>query len=80
MDRSSDGSWVAGGTVGLSGIGAATTQSRGVSFGEIDAMRETERAIRTVLQVGAKDGQYPVYHVIVSMAGGNRGLRFGRLG
>ena len=52
-------------------LGAATTRSRGVSFGEIDAMRETERAIRTALQAAQKMANTPVYHVIVSMAGGN---------
>ena len=31
-------------------IGAATTRSRGVRFGEISAMNETERAIRTAVQ------------------------------
>ena len=31
-------------------IGVATTRSRGVRFGEISSMEETERAIRTVVQ------------------------------
>jgi cell division protein FtsA len=31
-------------------IGAATTRSRGVRFGEIAVMNETERAIRTAVQ------------------------------
>ena len=35
-------------------IGAATTRSRGVHFGEITAMRETERAIRTAVQAAQK--------------------------
>ena len=30
-------------------IGAATTRSRGIRFGEVDAMPETERAIRTAV-------------------------------
>ena len=44
-------------------LGAATTRSRGVSFGEIDAMRETERAIRTALQAAQKMANTPVYHL-----------------
>ena len=35
-------------------IGAATTKSRGISFGEIESMVETERAIRTALQAAQK--------------------------
>ena len=35
-------------------IGAATTRSRGVRFGEIAAMQETERAIRTAVQAAQK--------------------------
>ena len=70
-DRSSDGVGSLAGQSGFRVLGAATTQSRGVSFGEIDAMRETERAIRTVLQSAQKMANTPVYHVIVSMAGGN---------
>ncbi len=35
-------------------IGAATTRSRGVRFGEVDAMNETERAIRTAVQAAQK--------------------------
>jgi cell division protein FtsA len=35
-------------------IGAATTRSRGVRFGEIDAMGEAERAIRTAVQAAQK--------------------------
>ncbi|MEO0387460.1 MAG: cell division protein FtsA, partial [Pseudomonadota bacterium] len=31
-------------------VGAATTRSRGVRYGEITAMEETERAIRTAVQ------------------------------
>ena len=35
-------------------VGAATTQSRGVEFGEIISMPQAERAIRTVLQSAQK--------------------------
>jgi cell division protein FtsA len=50
-------------------IGAATTRSRGVRFGEIDAMQETERAIRTAVQAAQKMAQTRVDHVIACLAG-----------
>ncbi len=50
-------------------IGAATTRSRGVRFGEISAMQETERAARTVLQAAQKMAQVRVDHVIACFAG-----------
>ena len=49
-----------GGLLGQSSfrvIGAATTRSRGLRFGEIDAMGETERAIRTAVQQAQKMAQ-----------------------
>ncbi len=51
-------------------IGAATTRSRGVRFGEIDAMAETERAIRTAVQAAQKMAQARVDHVIACFSGG----------
>ncbi|NNU80016.1 cell division protein FtsA [Halovulum dunhuangense] len=51
-------------------IGAATTRSRGVRAGEIDAMDETERAIRTAVQAAQKMANVRVDHVIASFAGG----------
>lgn len=51
-------------------IGAATTRSRGVRFGEIDAMGETERAIRTAVQAAQKMAQTRVDHVIACFSGG----------
>ena len=51
-------------------IGAATTRSRGVERGEIWAMDETERAIRTAVQVAQKMAGVRVDHVIASIAGG----------
>jgi len=51
-------------------IGAATTRSRGVRFGEIDTMAETERAIRTALQTSQKMANQRVDHAFVSFAGG----------
>ncbi|MBU0641890.1 MAG: cell division protein FtsA [Alphaproteobacteria bacterium] len=52
-------------------IGAATTRSRGVRFGEIDAMAETERAIRTAVQAAQKMAQTRVDHVIACFSGGH---------
>jgi len=50
-------------------IGAATTRSRGVKFGEIDAMQETERAVRTAVQAAQKMANVRVDHVIACFAG-----------
>ncbi len=50
-------------------IGAATTRSRGVRFGEVDAMQETERAIRTAVQAAQKMAQVRVDHVIACLSG-----------
>ena len=50
-------------------IGAATTRSRGVKFGEIDTVHETERAIRTAVQAAQKMANARVDHVIVSLSG-----------
>ena len=50
-------------------IGAATTRSRGVKFGEVDAMQETERAIRTAVQAAQKMAQVRVDHVIACVSG-----------
>ena len=51
-------------------IGAGTTCSRGVRFGEIAAMRETERAVRTALQNAQKMAQTRVDHAILTFSGG----------
>jgi len=51
-------------------IGAATTRSRGVRFGEIETIQETERAIRTAIQGAQKMAGLRVDHVIVCLAGG----------
>ena len=50
-------------------IGAATTRSRGVRFGEIDAMHETERAVRTAVQAAQKMANVRVDHVIACFSG-----------
>jgi cell division protein FtsA len=51
-------------------IGAGITRSRGVRFGEIAAMAETERAVRTALQTAQKMAQTRVDHAIVCLSGG----------
>src|SRR6056297_858788 len=50
-------------------IGAATTRSRGVKLGEIHAMQETERAIRTAVQAAQKMAGVRVDHVIACLSG-----------
>ena len=50
-------------------IGAATTRSRGVRFGEIHGMNEAERAIRTAVQAAQKMAQVRVDHVIACFSG-----------
>ncbi|SDI77339.1 cell division protein FtsA [Alloyangia pacifica] len=57
------------GQAGFRVIGAATTRSRGVRFGEIAAMSETERAIRTAVQAAQKMAGIRVDHVIACFSG-----------
>ncbi|MFO7757037.1 MAG: cell division protein FtsA [Roseovarius sp.] len=57
------------GQAGFRVIGAATTRSRGVRFGEIDAMVETERAIRTAVQAAQRMANMRVDHVIACFSG-----------
>jgi cell division protein FtsA len=59
------------GQSGFRVVGAATTRSRGVRFGEITAMQETERAIRTALQAAQKMADIRVDHVIACFSGAN---------
>ncbi|MGR3270426.1 cell division protein FtsA [Thalassococcus profundi] len=70
-DRSleTDGIGSLAGQSGFRVIGAATTRSRGVHFGEIDAMGETERASRTAVQAAQKMAQVRVDHVIACFSG-----------
>ncbi len=67
--RESDGVGSMAGQSSFRVIGAATTRSRGVRFGEIDTMQETERAIRTAVQAAQKMAQVRVDHVIATFAG-----------
>jgi cell division protein FtsA len=57
------------GQAGFRVIGAATTRSRGITFGEITSMGEAERAIRTVLQAAQKMAGIRVDHVIACFSG-----------
>ncbi len=50
-------------------IGAATTRSRGVRFGEVANLAETERAIRTAVQAAQKMANVRVDHVIACFSG-----------
>lgn len=59
------------GHTGYRVIGAATTRSRGVKFGEVEAMAETERAIRTAVQAAQKMANIRVDHVIACFSGGD---------
>ncbi len=67
--RESDGVGSMAGQSSFRVIGAATTRSRGVRFGEIDAMQETERAIRTAVQAAQKMANTRVDHVIAAFSG-----------
>lgn len=67
--RADGGTGAMAGQAGFRVIGAATTRSRGVKFGEIDTCQETERAIRTAVQAAQKMAHTRVDHVIVSFAG-----------
>jgi len=67
--RDTDGIGPLAGQSAFRVIGAATTRSRGVRFGEIDAMVETERAIRTAVQAAQKMANQRVDHVIACFAG-----------
>ncbi len=67
--RESDGLGSLAGQASFRVIGAATTRSRGVHFGEISAMNETERAIRTAVQAAQKMAGVRVDHVIACLSG-----------
>jgi len=67
--RENDGVGSLAGQSAFRVIGAATTRSRGVRFGEIDAMQETERAVRTAVQAAQKMANVRVDHVIACFSG-----------
>jgi cell division protein FtsA len=68
--RETDGVGSMAGQSSFRVIGAATTRSRGVKFGEISVMNETERAIRTAVQAAQKMANVRVDHVIATFSGG----------
>jgi cell division protein FtsA len=68
-NASDDGVGSLAGQSGFRVIGAATTRSRGVRFGEIHSMSETERAIRTAVQAAQKMAGIRVDHVIAAFSG-----------
>ncbi|ALJ81457.1 cell division protein FtsA [Ketogulonicigenium vulgare] len=65
----SDSVGALGGQNAIRVIGAATTRSRGVRFGEINALAETEKAIRTVITSAQTEAQMRVDHVIACFSG-----------
>ncbi|RME17400.1 MAG: cell division protein FtsA [Alphaproteobacteria bacterium] len=69
--RESDGIGSLAGQSAFRVIGASTTRSRGVKFGEIATMQETERAIRTAVQGAQKMANTRVDHVIATFSGAN---------
>lgn len=64
-----DGAGPLAGQANFRVIGAASTRSRGVRFGEIDTMAETERAVRTAIQSAQKHAGQRVDHVIACFSG-----------
>ena len=68
-ERDQDGVGPMAGQSSFRVIGAATTRSRGVRFGEIAVMNETERAIRTAVQAAQKMANVRVDHVIACFSG-----------
>ncbi|MEM9756679.1 MAG: cell division protein FtsA, partial [Pseudomonadota bacterium] len=65
-----DGVGPMAGQAGFRVIGAATTRARGVGFGEVETIQETERAIRTAIQAAQKMAGLRVDHVMVCLSGG----------
>ncbi len=70
LPRTGDGVGSMAGQSAFRIVGAATTRSRGVRFGEVDAMAETERAIRTAVQSAQKMAHVRLDHVIACLSGG----------
>jgi len=67
--REEDGIGSLAGQSGFRVTGAATTRSRGVRFGDITAMGETERAVRTAVRDAQKMAGVRVDHVIACLSG-----------
>ncbi|HRM75288.1 MAG TPA: cell division protein FtsA, partial [Paracoccus sp. (in: a-proteobacteria)] len=67
--RETDGVGPMAGQSNFRVIGTAHTRSRGMRYGEIETMAETERAIRTVIQSAQKVAGVRVDHVIACISG-----------
>ena len=52
-------------------VGASTTKSRGIKFGEIYEMGEAERAVRTVVQRAQKMAGCLIENIFLTFSGGN---------
>lgn len=70
LSREEDGVGPMAGQADFRVIGAATTRSRGVRYGEIETMRETECAIRLAVQSAQKLAGVRVDHAIACLSGG----------
>ena len=57
------------GQAGFRVIGAATTRARGVQFGQIGTLHETEKSLRTALQAAQKMAKLRADHVIACFSG-----------
>lgn len=68
--RGTDGVGPMAGQSSFRVIGQFTTQSRGVRYGEIEAMAETERCVRHAIQGAQKQAGVRVDHVIATISGG----------
>ena len=58
------------GAHGFSVIGAATTRARGIRFGTINSMAETQSAIRTVIKAAQEKAHRRIDHVALTFSGG----------
>ena len=69
VDRETDGVGPMAGQAGFRVIGQSTTQSRGVRYGEIETMADTERCVRHAVQAAQKQAGVRVDHVIATLSG-----------
>lgn len=67
--RDTDGVGPMAGQASFRVIGQFTTQSRGVRYGEIETMAETERCVRHAVQGAQKQAGVRVDHVIATLSG-----------
>ena len=67
--RETDGVGPMAGQAGFRVIGQSTTQSRGVRYGEIETMADTERCVRHAVQAAQKQAGVRGDHVIATLSG-----------